>query len=72
MRSKHAVENALKGTAAREASSALTALANMPKVLDTLKQKLAQLNAVPIVSDQQIAEVQKLKTAIDQLSTNST
>jgi hypothetical protein len=40
----------------------------MPRVIDELKTKLAQLEAQPLVSDEQISQIQKLQNAIAQLN----
>ncbi len=62
----HAVESAQKGAISQ--SMANQALGNVPKVLDELKAKLAALKAQPVITDEQITNIEKLQAAILQLN----
>lgn len=65
-----AIENAMKlATSVKgNQSIGLDALAAIPRTIDTLKTKLAELRSQKIITDQQVAEVQRLQIAIEKLN----
>ncbi|HEX4135923.1 MAG TPA: hypothetical protein VHY84_15010 [Bryobacteraceae bacterium] len=63
---QQAVQMAAKGTISGQTAAAV--LGQLPAVIDTIKKKLAELKAQPIISTDQLNQIDKLQVELDKLN----